>query len=241
MGADQHIDWNATAASVLDWWREAGVDTLIDEAPHDWLAQAPDHGSAARAPAPAVDAPAALPADLQAFEAWRIGASAPDAAWGTPLAPQGDAAPGLMILVDMPERGDAEAGRLLDGPAGALFDRMLAAIGRTRADVYLTALAVARPVTGRIAPEHLKPLAELARHHIALTRPKRLLLLGNAASRAVLGADVSAARGNLHVVNHDGGQSRAVASYHPRFLLERPACKGEAWVDLQLLIRGIEE
>jgi len=33
---------------------------------------------------------------------------------------------------------------------------------------------------------------------------------------------------------------QAVASFHPRFLLERPAAKAEAWKDLQLLIQGID-
>jgi DNA polymerase len=32
----------------------------------------------------------------------------------------------------------------------------------------------------------------------------------------------------------------AVASFHPRFLLEKPAYKAEAWKDLQMLIGGLE-
>jgi DNA polymerase len=32
----------------------------------------------------------------------------------------------------------------------------------------------------------------------------------------------------------------AIASFHPRFLLERPAQKAEAWRDLQLLIEGLD-
>ena len=38
MGADQNHDWAKIAASALDWWREAGVDTLVEDAPFDWLA-----------------------------------------------------------------------------------------------------------------------------------------------------------------------------------------------------------
>ena len=101
MGADQHIDWTA-AASALDWWREAGVDTLVDEAPRRWLEARP------AAPAPTAasgePAPVALPASLAAFEAWRVGPAAPDSNWGKPIAPQGSAESGLMVLLDMPER-----------------------------------------------------------------------------------------------------------------------------------------
>ena len=34
MGFEQKID-TAIGASALEWWREAGVDTLIDEAPRN--------------------------------------------------------------------------------------------------------------------------------------------------------------------------------------------------------------
>lgn len=239
MGADQHIDWAGAAASALDWWREAGVDTLVEEAPRAWLAEAAPSRTPAAA-AEMVPAIPSLPATLVEFEAWRISAAAPDASWSTPIAPSGAAASGLMVLLDMPEREDAAAGQLLSGEAGRLFDRMLAAIGRDRQSVYLASLAVARPVTGRIASEDAGALADLARHHVALVRPKRLLVMGDAANRALLGTNAAMSGPKLHVVKHDFGQTEAVATFHPRFLLDNPARKARAWRDLQMLIGGIE-
>lgn len=239
MGADQHIDWASAAASALEWWQDAGVDTLVDEAPRNWLAP-PEARPAAAAPAAGVDpVPAALPATLTEFEAWRIGADAPDAGWGVPIAPQGAAASGLMIVVDMPERDDGRAGTLLSGDVGRLFDRMLAAIGRDRQSIYLASLAVARPASGRIAPEMTAPLADLARHHVALVRPRRLLVMGDAANRVLLGTSAAASPPLLHVFKHDAGQTEAVATFHPRFLLDQPAQKARAWRDLQMLIEGM--
>jgi len=241
MGADQNIHWAQAAASTLEWWRDAGVDTLVQDEARDWLA------APVRAPAPVAVtegvAPAApLPATLEAFAAWRIGPDAPEANWGSPLiGASGDPAAGLMILIDCPEREDGES--LLSGAAGRLFDRMLAAIGRNRDSVYLASVCAARPVSGRIPPETEVRLGEIARHHVALAAPKRLLVMGNAASRALLGADVAPARGRLHAVNPKGeteAGTQAAASFHPRFLLERPAAKAEAWKDLQLLIKGWE-
>ena len=139
----------------------------------------------------------------------------------------------------MPDREDDAAGALLSGSAGRLFDRMLAAIGRDRDSVYLTALAVKRPPAGRVTDETAQKLTALIRHHLSLATPKRVLALGNAASRAITGLDVADARGSLRVVNHDGGTSEVVASFHPRFLLERPAAKADAWRDLRLLIGGL--
>lgn len=235
MGADQHIDWARAAASALDWWHDAGVDTLVDEAPRAWLASpAPAHAVEA---APATPA---LPATLAEFEAWRVSAAAPDAGWGTPIAPSGNAASDLMVLLDMPEREDAAAGALLSGEAGGLFDRMLAAIGRDRQTIYLASFAATRPVTRTIAPELAGALTDVARHHIALVRPKRLLVMGDAANRALLGTSAAASGPTYHVVKHDRGQTEAVATFPPRFLLDNPGRKARAWRDLQLLIGGME-
>jgi DNA polymerase len=144
-----------------------------------------------------------------------------------------------MIVVDMPDREDDAAGELLASAAGRLFDRMLAAIGRDRQSVYLTALAVKRPPAARVTEDVAQSLKALLRHHVSLAAPKRLLALGNAASRAITGLDVADARGGLRGVNYDGGTVEVIASFHPRFLLERPAAKSEAWKDLQLLIEGL--
>lgn len=246
MGFEQKID-TAIGASVLEWWREAGVDTLIDEAPRNWLAAEAAPAPAPVRPAPTarsdVPAPAALdfPDTLPAFEAWRLGDAAPEARWpGVRVGAQGKADGGLMVLLEMPERDDTPD-RLLGGAPGALFDRMLAAMGQSRPAIYLAPMAVVRPISGRIPVEAEPSLAKLIRAQVALAAPKALLILGNAASRALLGTDVARARGHLHVINHQGGKGSvtAVASFHPRFLLERPAAKAEAWKDLQLLIGGL--
>ena len=243
MGADQNFDWNAAAVSALDWWRDAGVDVTIDEAPRNWLARIEPAQVATIADA--VAAPDVLPDTLAAFEAWRIGPKAPEAAFhGRAMAAQGNPAAEIMIIIDMPEREDAESGILMSGAAGRLFDKMLAAIGHSRDTVYLVALCNARPASGRIAPEFEQRLGEIVAHHVALAAPKRLLLMGNAPSRALLAADTLHARGSLRSLNHDLGtveiKAQAVASFHPRFLIEKPAAKAEAWKDLQMLIEGLD-
>lgn len=251
MGADQNFDWAGAAASTLEWWHAAGVDLLVSDEACDWLAapepavtaqsadrRAPESTARAAAVAPS-PAPLALPPTLEAFLAWRGGADAPEAAWGAPLfTASGPATADLMILIDCPDRDDRDG--FLSGETARLFDRMLAAIGRSRADVHLAAVAAARPIAGRLPREQQDRLFEIARHHVALLAPKRLLALGNAASRALLSADVADARGRLHPVDHKGGRkTEVVASYHPRLLRERPVAKAEAWRDLQLLIGGM--
>jgi DNA polymerase len=241
MGADQNHDWRSIAASTLEWWRDAGVDCLVEENPRDWLARIPVADATPLVAREAVVEAPKLPDTIEDFAAWRLGPAAPEAGWpGQALGTQGDLASGLMILVDMPDREDEAAGALLAGGVGRLFDRMLAAIGRDRQSVYLAALSVKRPPAGRVTDEVAQKLEALVRHQLALTKPKRVLAFGNAASRALTGMDVASARGSLRVVNHDRGTTEVVASYHPRFLLERPAAKADAWKDLQMLIGGLE-
>ncbi len=227
------------ALSVLDWWREAGVDVAIADAPRNWLIE-----PAAGAPAPAAPQPvqAPIPTTLAAFRSWiESESSLPDGSRpGHRLLAEGDPASNLMILIDMPEPQDGAAGRLLSDETGRLFDRMLAAIGRDRASIYLASLYLTRPVGARIDPAVLRDMAEIARRHIALAAPKRLLLMGQAASRAILGTELVEIRGKLRIINHGGANVETIASFAPRFLIQNPTRKADVWKDLRLLTGGIE-
>lgn len=235
MGAENSTDWSAAAASALSWWEAAGVDVLVDDLPRDWFARPV-------ALKPVTPPPAAraqtLPDTLEAFLAWRLGDTAPDACWGPArFAFTGDPAAPLLVLTDLPEDGDEKEGALLSGPAGRLFDAMLSAIGLSRGDIYLAALAVSRPATGQISAGALPELGRIARHLLALTRPRTLLMLGTAPSRVLLDDDAPRARGRLHSVDHEGGMTTATVLMPPRFLLGQPARKADAWADL-LMLKG---
>lgn len=229
--------------SALAWWREAGLDTLVEDHPRDWLARpvpaAPTQAAAAAA-APAPVPEPALPDTLDGLLAWlRDSADAPEAGWGgTRLLPSGDAAADLVVLTDMPETGDAEAGTLIAGELGLLFDRMLTAIGRDRQRIWLAPLTTVRPIGG--LPQAAVPrLATIARHQLGLLPARRVLLMGDAPNRALLGAEAARLRGRLHTINLEGRTIDAVATIHPRLLLQRPSLKAEAWKDLQLLMKGL--
>ncbi len=238
MGREYGHDWRQELASALEWWRDAGLETLTDDAPRDWLARpAPVRESAAEVPAVAAAAAEPLPETLEAFVAWRLGDRAPEAEWLTPrVPPSGAAGAGLMILTDMPEADDRE--HLMDGAEGRLLDAILAAIGEQRESVYLASLAVARPLTGRIAEEDVAGLAMLAWHHIALVGPQRLLLLGQTVDRVRDTTNGSGFGNYESAINHFVRNKGAVVIDHPRLLLGRPGRKAEAWNQLMHLRRG---
>jgi uracil-DNA glycosylase family 4 len=240
MGGEPVQDWQKLAASALGWWRDAGVDMLVEDDARDWLARTPPLAAPVTAEA-AVAAPAieALPDTLEAFLEWRLGDAAPEAGWLTPrFAPTGPADAEWVLVTDVPEAEDSDT--LMAGPAGRLLDKMLAALGLSRESVHLLPLAFARPVTGRIALDDEARLIELARHHLSLLRPRKLLLLGQSASRVLAETNGETLTNPIRAVNQFGANTLALASFHPRFLLERPAAKSEAWKHLLLLSRGTE-
>ncbi|WP_223477075.1 uracil-DNA glycosylase [Oricola indica] len=142
----------------------------------------------------------------------------------------------MMMISDAPGRDDDASGDAITGPEGQLFDRMLAAIGRSRDDCYL-GFAVPWRVPGNSAPSPLqsaicKPFVE---RQIELARPAFLVLLGNGAARIMLGAsaDILNLRGVWKAVRTAGGfEVPAIATLQPRYLLEQTAQKRYAWADL---------
>jgi len=238
------VENKAQVANVLAWWAEAGVDTLVGEAPRDWLAEQPKVASqimrAEPKPAPSAQSSATLapiPARIEELVGWYLTADLPGAGPASQrIAPAGDATAKLMVLVDMPEAEDAMSGVLLSGEAGALFDKMLGALGFTRDTIWFAPMLPTRIAGGTIPPQDLAQLSEIARHHVGLIRPAKLWLLGRAASRAILGMDEGPARGRLHKFNHNGTTMDVIASVHPRVLLQTPKRKAEVWADMQRLI-----
>jgi DNA polymerase len=253
----------AQLGSALDWWAEAGVDCLVQDEPRAWLkAEAPKTGEPPSPlvpgevegdPAPTVIPPRLssgraeerqerLPDQLPLFQEWlRTSDTLP---YSTPAAPRicpsGDPAAGLMVLAGMPSGEDCASGTLLSGQAGILFDRMLAAIGRSRDTIYLAGLSCLRPAGGRFDAPGAARCAEIARHHLALVAPKAVLLIGDGAVRPLLGLGALQARGRVHRIETHAGTFDAVATLGPDYLLNQPASKAHAWADLQLLMETLK-
>lgn len=233
----------AAAMSALQWWIEAGVDTMVSDEPRDWLrlkaAPATDALVETAAPAPA---PESLPATLDLFQAYlRDSDALPYAAPRAPrILPAGDPASNLMIMIDMPGEDCLRDRQLIGGEAGRLFDRMLAAIGRDRAYIYLAALSCFRAPSGVLGKPEEGLCAQIARHHVGLTSPRALLLMGDGAARALTGQSATQARGRWHEIATPSGPVKAIATLSPQSLVSHPRLKAHAWADLQMLMEGFE-
>lgn len=229
MGGSVNAMGAREAASALRWWLESGVDVAIQDLPRNWFER--DLAPPAAEPK-APKAPEALPETLEAFREWL--STSPEAplasARSRAVLPRGVENAEVMVLCDPPTREELASGEPIGGEPGALMKRMLAAIGMADR-AYSANLACFHSPGSRLSPEQIEHCAAAGRRHVALVRPKRLLLLGDLTSQALLGKPMLQARGHVHKVEG----IRTIASFHPRQLLKRPSDKALAWKDLLLL------
>ena len=152
---------------------------------------------------------------------------------GNPVAP-------VMIIGEAPGAEEDRQGRPFVGRSGQLLDRMLAAIGLDRTCVQITNVIYWRP------PGNRKPnAAEIAAclpfvlRHIALARPRVLVLSGGTAASALLplSEGITRLRGRWFELAVPGLEAPVptLAMFHPAFLLRDPARKRETWRDLLAL------
>lgn len=224
----------AAADAYLAWWSLAGVDCAAGDTPVSWLRPVSAATPSERSPSSQA-APATPPTNWAAFCSWlATDASQPERRWpGAAILPAGPLDAPLMVITDMPDPADMEAGMLLGERTGTLFAAMLRAIGLTRADLHIASLFLSRPPGGMVESADLDAVARRMRTHVALAAPRRLLLLGDRTASALA---MSGSADGLRSFNHDGGTVPAIASIHPRLMLNRPAAKAESWRALQCLI-----
>jgi DNA polymerase len=144
----------------------------------------------------------------------------------------------LMLIGEAPGADEDRVGKPFVGRSGQLLDRMLASIGVARGkNAYITNILFWRP------PGNRKPTAEetalclpFVWRHIALVRPKLVVLCGGTATAALLGRSegITRLRGRWFELPVPGLPQTltATAIYHPSFLLRAPANKVESWRDM---------
>ena len=241
MRGSGHDNAALVADAYLAWWQLAGVECAVAEAPVDWLRPAPSEAPKKTA-SPSAAPAASMPRDLPSFLAWLDqDAAHAERRWPSrPVYPSALVDASLMVVTDMPDPSDADAGTLLAGKAGALFDAMLRTIGLDRSGTNIASLFFARPPGGMVEASDLEKAATRMRAHIAAARPKRLLILGDRTARALLPTNGDEAPNSLRDFNHEGGTVPAIATFHPRLLLGQPAAKAECWRALQCLIEDVK-
>jgi uracil-DNA glycosylase len=137
----------------------------------------------------------------------------------------------LMMIGEGPGQQEDEQGVPFVGPAGQLLDKMIAAMGYARDDVYICNVVKCRPPNNR-APSPAEAAA--CRHfldaQIDVVRPKLIIALGRSAAER-LGLVPETGRWQGEFGEYRGVS--ALSTFHPAYLLRSPEQKRVVWADLK--------
>ncbi|MFH1681597.1 MAG: uracil-DNA glycosylase [Candidatus Eisenbacteria bacterium] len=158
----------------------------------------------------------------------------------------GDPSADLMFVGEGPGADEDAAGVPFVGAAGRLLDKILAAAGIARDEVYITNVVKCRPPRNR-DPEidEILTCSPVLRRQIEIVNPKVLCALGRHAAQTLLGRPEPI--GRLRGVWHDWEGRRLICTYHPSACLHNSSFKRPVWEDFQALrdayrgIRPLEE
>jgi len=162
----------------------------------------------------------------------------------------GDPRAELMFVGEGPGADEDAQGEPFVGRAGQLLNNMIKAMGLRREDVYIANIVKCRP-PGNRTPERdeCDTCSPFLMRQIAVVKPKAIVALGAVAAKNLLAinAPMSELRGRWYDFKPAGSDpswpgARLAVTYHPAFLLRDPRQKGEAWKDLQMVMKylGIE-
>ncbi|MCU0889005.1 MAG: uracil-DNA glycosylase [Rubritepida sp.] len=247
MGADEAIGPLAVDRAALD----RAAPRAPVPAPAPALASAAPAAPRVASPAPPASAEAAaLAAGADSLEALRAAVAA---FTGSPLREtatnlvfaDGVAGAPVMIIGEAPGAEEDRLGKPFVGASGQLLDRMFASIGMARAEnLYITNILPYRPPGNRTPTDtEIALFLPFVLRHIALARPRRLVLAGGVAAKGLLQArdGITRLRGRWHQVSIlDGTVIPSLPTLHPAYLLRNPIAKREAWADLLMLRRALE-
>jgi DNA polymerase len=257
---------------LLTFYVEAGVDAALSETPVDRFADvapAPEPAAQRAAPAsvsqpapkpaamPATQAPPppeeaimaaraaarqassleALRAIMNGFEGCALRTTAKQLVFGDG---SGDAR--LMFVGEAPGSEEDQQGIPFIGRSGQLLDKMLAAIGIARKEVYIANIVPWRPPGNRDPSTHESQIClPFIQRQIELVDPDVLVCLGKPSTATLLGVTdgIRRTRGRWFPFNTGTREIRATATFHPAYLLRTPIEKRFAWKDFLAIKKAL--
>jgi DNA polymerase len=259
-----------TARDLLAFYLEAGVDCALSDIPADRLSEEPaaEAQPAARPapfrtanlapppppadPAPAPDAaiqsardlaPQAatleeLRALLERFDGCALKATATRLVFA-----DGNPQANIMFIGEAPGRDEDLAGLPFVGRSGKLLDLMMAAIGLDRTSAYIANIIPWRPPGNRDpSPQETQICLPFIRRQIQLVDPDVIVCLGKPSSQAILDLKDGIMKTRGRWFDYDTGTRRikAMATFHPAYLLRQPIYKRLVWQDLRAVRKALQ-
>lgn len=150
----------------------------------------------------------------------------------------------VMLVGEAPGADEDRIGKPFMGRSGQLLDRMLAAVGLDRSQVYVANIVPWRPPGNRTpTPQEVAICKPFIARQIELAGPEFLLCLGGPAAQNLLGLKdgILRTRGRWFTYKtEDGREVRTLPTLHPAYLLRQPLQKRLGWRDFTALRRALD-
>lgn len=151
---------------------------------------------------------------------------------------RGEGDSGVCFVGEGPGAEEDARGLPFVGAAGQLLDRMIAAMGLRREEVYVCNIVKCRPPENRRPePEEVRACEPWLLRQLELVEPKVIVALGATAVTGLFGSTVGITklRGRWKLWRG----VPVMPTFHPAYLLRQPAAKREVWQDLQEVLRQL--
>jgi uracil-DNA glycosylase family 4 len=150
----------------------------------------------------------------------------------------------VMFVGEAPGRDEDLEGLPFVGRSGKLLDRMIAAIGLDRSKAYIANVIPWRPPGNRTPTlQETQICLPFIQRQIELVDPDILVTLGNPSTQTLLSTREGIMRTRGKWFDYDTGTRtiRAIATFHPAYLLRSPSYKRMSWQDLRAIAKALEQ
>ena len=150
----------------------------------------------------------------------------------------------IMFVGEAPGRDEDIEGLPFVGRSGKLLDRMIAAIGLDRSKAYIANVIPWRPPGNRTpTPQETQICLPFIQRQIELVNPDVLVTLGNPSTQTLLSTREGIMKTRGKWFDYDTGTRtiRAIATFHPAYLLRSPSYKRMSWQDLRAIAKALEQ
>lgn len=142
--------------------------------------------------------------------------------------------PFVLVIGEGPGESEDMTGLPFVGAAGQLLDKMLSAIGLSRAkNCYIANIVKCRPPNNRNPnPDEAEACRSFLDAQIAILKPKAILCAGSVAVKNLLHSTDGVMKLHGKILEYKG--IPLLTTYHPSALLRYPENKRVAWEDLKI-------
>jgi DNA polymerase len=148
----------------------------------------------------------------------------------------------IMFVGEAPGYDEDISGKPFVGRSGKLLDLMMGAIGLDRSKAYIANVVPWRPPGNRTpTPQETAICLPFIRRQIELANPDIVVCLGGPAMQTLLGIKdgITRSRGRWFPYDTGSREIKALATFHPAFLLRSPLQKRFAWRDFLALKKAL--